>query len=356
MSTVFGIRKIKIEGYKGIDSLDVEWPDFRADHLHDVMLLGSRNGAGKTSILECCTLLLAGFAGMLPKMFWKDETFGGIEAEFIGGGFARATITGEIADREGVQHQVCVKIDRKLSVHVHVDGTEQQARNRTKATIGVDEVFGQMPEPVMGEGFLFLHGYRKMREGRIELGALVNDSLDGLEARYYPVVLRRRANSSLGIFKQMVMKWMLKEAGLLESGNEGPDSSSQAGAARATLERLLKVYAHVKIDKLRPYPDSTFNLLVRPLTPDDAPAFPFDGLSSGQKEIISTLYMIWEATFGKRCVVMIDEPEMHLNAGWHRGYIGELTRIAPDNQYIIATHSETFMGSVEREQRLYIEN
>lgn len=346
MSSTFRIRKIKIEGYKGIDSLEIEWPDFESMHLNDVTLLGSRNGAGKTSILECCTLLLAAFAGMLPPRFRRDE------AEFIGGSFSKSTISGVIDDCEGA-HQVCVEIDKNMKVCVKADNT-RQSKNSKK--IDLEEILGQTPEPVQGKGFLLLHGYRKMREGRIEMGSLVNDSRDDREARYYSPTLFRRSNSSLGTFKQMVMKWMLKEAGLLESGTSEADSSLQADAARNVLERLLEVYARVKIDKLRPYPDSTFNLLVRPLEPTDAPAFPIDGLSSGQKEIISTLYMIWEATLGNPCVVMIDEPEMHLNAGWHMGYITELTHIAPHNQYIIATHSKTFMSSVEPEQRLHIEN
>lgn len=346
MSSVFRIRKIKIEGYKGIDSLEIEWPDFESMHLNDVTLLGSINGAGKTSILECCTLLLAAFAGMLPQRFRRDE------AEFIGGSFSMSTISGVIDDRESAHH-VCVEIDKNMRACVKVDSS-MQSKNSKK--IDLDEILGQTPEPVQGKGFLLLHGYRKMREGRIELGSLVNDTRGDREARYYSSTLFRRTSSSLGTFKQMVMKWMLKEAGLLESGGSGADTSLQADAARNVLERLLAVYAQVKIDKLRPYPDSTFNLLVRPLEPTNAPAFPIDGLSSGQKEIISTLYMIWDATLGNPCVVMIDEPEMHLNAEWHRGYITELTRIAPHNQYIIATHSEIFMSSVEPEQRLYIEN
>lgn len=346
MSTVFRIHKISIQHYKGIDSLVIEWPDFESLHLNDVTLLGSKNGAGKTSILECCTLLLAAFAGMLPQRFRRDD------AEFIGGDFPKSTISGEITDKKNT-YSVCVDIEKNMRVHVKVDGAEPLKGSKK---IDLDEILGQTAEPVQGKGFLLLHGYRKMREGRIELGSLVNDSRDDREVRYYPSMLFRRSNSSLGTFKQMVMKWMLKEAGLLETGGSGADSSLQAGDARNVLERLLRVYAHVKIDKLRPYPDSSFNLLVRPLGPTDAPAFPIDGLSSGQKEIISTLYMIWEATLENPCVVMIDEPEMHLNAGWHRGYIQELTHIAPHNQYIIATHSETFMSSVEPEQRIYIES
>jgi predicted ATPase len=66
---------------------------------------------------------------------------------------------------------------------------------------------------------------------------------------------------------------------------------------------------------------------------------PFDALSSGQKEIISTLFLIWQATRDCPSVVLIDEPELHLHQEWHDDFMRALFELAPHNQYIIATHS-----------------
>ncbi|MEO5366599.1 MAG: ATP-binding protein [Magnetococcus sp. WYHC-3] len=81
-------------------------------------------------------------------------------------------------------------------------------------------------------------------------------------------------------------------------------------------------------------------------------SFAFDGLSSGQKEIISTLFLVWHYTRESPAIVMIDEPELHLNAQWHRDFVREVVRLAPNNQYLMATHSEDVFASVPASQRL----
>ena len=85
-------------------------------------------------------------------------------------------------------------------------------------------------------------------------------------------------------------------------------------------------------------------------------SFTFNGLSSGQIEIISTLFLIWLVTRNAPSVVLIDEPELHLNAEWHGSFVSSLVELAPDNQYILATHSEDVMSSVSRECRIILTN
>ena len=53
--------------------------------------------------------------------------------------------------------------------------------------------------------------------------------------------------------------------------------------------------------------------------------------------------------------MLIDEPELHLNAEWHSQFIRYLYKLAPHNQYIIATHSQYIAESVEPYQRLLLE-
>ena len=51
------IRNIEIRNYKGIDYLNMNFPSPRLANDPDIFVIGSRNGLGKTSILECCALL-----------------------------------------------------------------------------------------------------------------------------------------------------------------------------------------------------------------------------------------------------------------------------------------------------------
>ena len=53
------VRRISIRNYKGIDGVELELPGPRMKGDPDVTVIGSENGLGKTSILECCSLLLS---------------------------------------------------------------------------------------------------------------------------------------------------------------------------------------------------------------------------------------------------------------------------------------------------------
>ncbi len=54
------------------------------------------------------------------------------------------------------------------------------------------------------------------------------------------------------------------------------------------------------------------------------------------------------------CCLLLIAPELHLNAQWHRSFINCLVKLAPNNQYIMATHSEDIMDSVDENRRLLL--
>ena len=54
----FRIDRLSIRNYKGIDELDIEFPQSPISGLPDVVAIGSRNGVGKSSVLECSALML----------------------------------------------------------------------------------------------------------------------------------------------------------------------------------------------------------------------------------------------------------------------------------------------------------
>ena len=112
------------------------------------------------------------------------------------------------------------------------------------------------------------------------------------------------------------------------------------------LNGLMTKYAGGYIEKLRPSPNNALEFRISPSA--GGPSFTFDGLSSGQKEIISTLFLIWINTKARPGIVLIDEPELHLNPEWQSGFVNYLNELVPANQYIIATHSEDIFRSVER--------
>ena len=76
--------------------------------------------------------------------------------------------------------------------------------------------------------------------------------------------------------------------------------------------------------------------------------------SAGQLSIISTLAVVVGVTKDNPTLVLIDTPELHLNSEWHRPLMNDLFRLAPNNQYIIVTHSATIMDSVYRNRRILL--
>lgn len=132
----------------------------------------------------------------------------------------------------------------------------------------------------------------------------------------------------------------MEQADLFEGINKGEHQS-----VLSQLNTLIQRYCGGQIEHLRPLPDNTVDIRIKPSTGGES--FSFDGLSSGQKEMIATLFLIWKNSQERPCIVLIDEPELHLNAEWHGDFVRQLHKLAPHNQYILATHSEEMFRSVD---------
>ena len=337
------LKKISIRNYKGIDSLELYFPEPLMQDESNVCVLGSKNGVGKTSLLECVTLLVLAAFGEL------EEKVSDIDLDFIRAGAASATIQGEILVNNEIK---LVKVTLNTKGNVTVEGLIKNLPEASRKIHTVGEVMGMTPEPVCAHGVFFIHGYRKIQEGRIDLGRIVgeNESLRMRRSRFVPIRWREQP---LSTFKTSILEWQLSRADLLDYPTNKKLNSDVN--ALQILGELLEKYAGVKLGKIRPYGDGTMSILVVDKN-NDKIVFPIDGLSSGQKEIISTLFMIWENTRTKSTVVLIDEPELHLNAQWHKSFVADLMYYAPNNQYVIATHSEQIMDSVAYDNRVMLHN
>ena len=335
------IRRISIRNYKGIDELDMEFPVPRLPDDPDIFVMGSRNGLGKTSIIECCAFLL--LRPMLrEKRFLLRDRYSIVDAPdlLIRAGERSAEIGGEIVLGDDAV-TVGMRIDRHGRVKLSGEKLfERMMENRWIDPESDDDdliraICGFTPNPVIENTFLLFHSYRKVQEGNPEMGMM----LRGRNPRRPP-----RYEFPMSAFKLQILRSLMGQANLFEF-----DEEAGSGETIEALNKLLETYAGGTISKLRPSPDNTIDFRVNPVGRGES--FTFDGLSSGQKEIISTLFLIWYHTRDRPSVVFIDEPELHLNAQWHRRFVRNLTSLAPRNQYIIATHSEDVMDSVSEDRR-----
>ncbi len=340
------IRSIRIQNYKGLDNLSIQFPPPLLADKPDIFVMGSRNGLGKTSVIECCALLLLGPILHDQTLRWRRRRYSDLDIPdlLVHSGASAAEISG-ILSLGDAELSAEMTIDRDGSVEFSSTGPSEQffKDDETDEDHDVDElireVCGFTTNPVIEELFLLFHSYRKVQEGKPELGMMVADHRErGPFGRRYPYDL------PISAFKLQILRSLMAQADLFDI-----DEQSTSGETINVLNGLVDIYAGGTISKLRPSPDNTIDFRVMPTNGQSS--FTFDGLSSGQKEIISTLFLIWYHTVDRPSVIFIDEPELHLNAEWHRRFVKSLEEIAPKNQYILATHSEDIMDSVDGRQR-----
>ena len=339
------IRRIVIRNYKGIDNLEMSFPPPRLVSDPDIFVMGSRNGLGKTSILECCALLLIGPTLREGRLSLTDEgSMVNIPDLLIRANTRSAEITGDIGFGDEL---VTLQIRIRRSGIVEFSGTtptnEVSKQGRIRRRSGIYRLLtlicGFSPNPVLENTFMLFHSYRKVQEGNPEMGMMIDRDFP---RRSYG--MRPWERIPLSEFKLQILRALMGRAELFElEKDEYPRDTIK------TLNQLVETYAGGTISKLRPAADNTIDFRVNPV--NGGASFTFDGLSSGQKEMISTLFLIYYHTRNRPSVVLIDEPELHLNAQWHGKFVRNLIDIAPQNQYVIATHSEDVMDSVSEGRR-----
>jgi len=318
----------------------------------DVVVMGSRNGLGKTSVLECCALLLIGLSGQKHRFELGRPGYPPVDMPemIIRAGASAARVEGELVVGD-MPIVLDIAIDKSGWVNI---GNGPEQISEVQQLIGRDEtdivehfvstVGGMSPNPLLSECFLYFHSYRKVQEGNPELGMMVGRENIRRRVRHSPGY-----EAPMSTFKLRILHSLMSRANLFE---EWEDEQSEDVLTK--LNKFVERYAGGTIQKLRPSADNTVDFRIHPA--DGGPSFTFDGLSSGQKEIIATLFLIWYQTRNRPGVVLIDEPELHLNPEWHRDFVRQISKTAPGNQYIIATHSEDVFDSVDEDRRFLLIN
>jgi predicted ATP-binding protein involved in virulence len=349
------LNRLIIKNYKKIDYLEIDFPKPLMPHDPDVFILGSRNGGGKTSVLECCALLV--LEGIMP---WSSDGFSiigknqelDIANSLIKAGTEKAVITGYFEkDSES-------NIDRcSVSLTINKEGFQKAEIEGNKSLFEIKVltnplIFGQLINlinDILGFSsnsfvtapLIFLNSYRKTEKANPEVGMMV-DRKTFYNSKNSESMQMHITNL---LFKTQVLSAFIKTNQLIDFGASDPESAANT---IEKLNQITKRYSGGKIGVLA-RSDNTFEIRIK--HDGGQKSFPFDGLSSGQKEIITTLFLIWNNTQHQPSIVLIDEPELHLNSEWHRDFVMQLCKLAPQNQYILATHSEEIFRSVDQEYR-----
>lgn len=355
------LERLTVRNLKALDHLEIDFPapDIQADP--DVFVMGSKNGLGKTSLLEACFIVF--LASIAPrelsssrlKVDIRDYTgdytgdLSNLPDMIIRAGAQQAELEGTFLI--GQQKPVIkVRLERNGSVTVEGDLVAfEKFMPFTEITrVGVRQAITRFiyllagfnnDSPIIPPYFYF-HSYRKIQEGNLDLSQL-------FETNVRPSRHRVGLAPPTSTFKRVILQLFMGRGKVFVDLDY-----KEADVTLVQLNNLVKQYAGGYIEKLRTSERGTIEF---PITPSSGGSpFTFDGLSSGQKEIISTLFLIWYYTRNQPSIILIDEPELHLNAEWHRSFMHSLHKLAPHNQYLIATHSEDISASVDKERRILL--
>jgi len=328
------LRYLKVQNFKALDFFEIEFPPPRMTVDPDILVMGSKNGWGKTSVLEACVLLfLAAAIGEESFKLGNRYLSTDLYDLLIQAGAKQAIIEGTF-EIKNESISVTLTIDKQGNINIektqkNIEWFSTSVGYRREIERFWSAMAGLSFDPLILPPLMYFHSYRKVQEGNLELGMLVEKNLP----------LNRTSR-----FKLEILHSMMSDANLFDNIDE-----TTAKPVLAKLNQLVKLYTGCRIDKLRPASDSTIEFRIIPI--DGGMSFTFDALSSGQKEIISTLFLLWRYSPG---IILIDEPELHLNVEWHSGFIKQLYKLAPHSQYIITTHSEDVFSSVDQDRRVLL--
>ena len=216
---------------------------------------------------------------------------------------------------------------------------DRQGTARTDNNILLELVFSSFyPNRI---GVIDYHGAHR-DYAREQLGG-INLNLDQEEDRYKAASLYNYANKYTNIKSEMAAEYV-KQA-LIEKSNRSNEGGAINGRPplSETLQDLFSMFFPGKTFG-GPVPTDDGNLDF-PVTIDDGSTHDINDLSSGEKEILFG-YLRLRNSAPKYSVVLVDEPELHLNPALVRGlpqfhykYMG----LDLENQIWLVTHSDAYL-------------
>jgi energy-coupling factor transporter ATP-binding protein EcfA2 len=298
-----GIRSIEIENFRRIESLRLEFLD-PIGEVSDIAVLAGPNGSGKTSVLEACLLAL--------------EHEGDLQATKVDlrrSGEKSYHITAEV-------DTVLGRFASKVDASNQVDWTNLQTHGKGYP--------GRIPS-------LYFSSWRAPKL----VGALpISAGKSGQ---------RPRDNERNRVWRAKQFLIDSKAHSLMSQGTLPFENFPDAIARLDDIWALFHPGQHQRfsVEPVNRDPLAGFDVF---LCNHENRRIPVDALSSGQLELFAFFGGLLLAKF-ESGVIVIDEPELHLDPQWHALMIRAIRQFLPQVQLIVATHSPQVYDSVLSFQR-----
>ena len=316
-----GIRSVKIENFRCIDKLELDFTDPQGDP-SDIIVIGGPNGSGKTAVLEACYSLVQGWNPKIPE----------------GDSEAAARRLGIESVRKGTRH---FAISLSLA-------TPNQTVELSYENVFPFEAFRLPAIPNDLKVSAFYISSRRVQElvGSLSVSLGSKDNNENANP-----ILNSLENQRLHSIKQTLLDTKTFE--------------SMGGVINSNFLQYDQIIAPLNEMWSAFYPNSKQSFSTEPVSKNPNRGFdvflvdrvgsrvPIDLLSAGQLELF-TLFGTLILLRHDPAIIFIDEPELHLDPQWHSILLGELRRFLPQAQFIVATHSPQIYDSVYTYQRHFL--
>lgn len=290
-----GIRQIKIADFRGIKALELSFVGPN-DYPTQVVVIGGPNGCGKTSVLEGC-LLAIGSGGVLRKQK-----------------------RGEASVRIG-------STDYHIEIELQIQ-TQRWKQHCDKAG---------SPKKLVNCNYF--------SSGRVPglIGPI------GITAGKADSVIKKPKTSRIEKIKQFLVNARAHE---LFPSQDSPSTSIFQTAMNDLNRAWMMFYPDnfFTVEAVSRDPSAGFDVMLHQA---DGPTLSVDLLSSGQLELFSFAGELISQNAGQGLII-IDEPELHLDPQWHRQLLRAIAFLSPESQIIVATHSPEIYDSVRSFERHFI--
>lgn len=288
-----GISEITIRDFRGIENLTIEFRQ-PSGYPTQVGVIGGPNGSGKTAVLEAC-LLAADQAHLIVGKRGDEAVRIGAKDYFV-----------------------------KAEIHLQNQLWSVRANRReTGPAVVPFAYFSSWRAPQLVGSLGITAGKRGKRPAKTESNRLLNIKQFLINAKaheFFPKMSKPATSRYEAVIQSINHVWQSFFPG-----------------------------KQFVVEPVGDQPEDGFDVFV--VDGDDR--LPIDVLSSGQLEIFTMAGALALEEF-QQGIILIDEPELHLDPQWHRTLLRALLYLKPDSQIIVATHSPEIFDSVKSFERHFL--
>jgi len=317
------LRKILIDHFRGINSLELRFETQDKNNPEQLVVLAGPNGCGKTSVLEAILICL-GRPDLLPRRpdskhdVMKTSTAFFLEAELTSDGGIIIQAKSDISGR--ATHSVRRAVAQETTTARPVENAKDSLPPVPMA------YFSSWRAPKLVGPVPITAGKPGKRPSKAEENRL-------WRIKNYFVNLKAR-------------EAFPEAPSILREGHESPSALHRLNEAW----RLFYPQARYRFEAgtASEEVEEGFDFFV---TPNEDLRFriPVDSLSSGEIEVLVFLASFLIEDY-RGAILLIDEPELHLHPAWHRVILKAIRSLLSDTQIICATHSPHVLSELPPEQ------